>query len=534
RTNFSHKPPENDHVICKLCIHKEIKVTDSKNATNILKKHLLSKRHQANAEEFEKDELAFPYALMELAYITYKEQIQKSVVREGLFAFYLVKTGTPLKAMDSIRDSVQFSGMDRNFRSGRTKTTAVINVCLLKVAIDDMREELKAASSIAIHFDSTTIHNKKILLILAKFYVPTKGIVVKLLDVRNVLYETADNLCSHILEAVKHAQVDLAKIHILCADNTNTNFGGVTQVGYINVGNKIDEQLGRRCFRNGCLGHIVNKASETSIKEFEKFFSMEKITNQTRNFFHQRVIAAKDLQQVAKSQNLKLLPLKRFVITRWTSSHNTLISFKQNYSCLKTYFHETTANIEKEKRKKLMQELIDEKKPEPFQEKEDNETGQKGKEKEAVKLDNFFSEPINYAWVDMMEQIMAKFCKTAQSIQGPNITIMDGAKKVFNLHKFCQNYTETKSALAKSSLGSAIADLPVYQQTLLEDGLKTFLNTSSNYFDKWLGPFQKYKYANWALLENDVSVKEVKKFIDLCADHMLIILYEGTELNTTN
>lgn len=83
RTNFSHKPPENDHVICKLCIHKEIKVTDSKNATNILKKHLLSKRHQANAEEFEKDELAFPYALMELAYITYKEQIQKSVVREG-------------------------------------------------------------------------------------------------------------------------------------------------------------------------------------------------------------------------------------------------------------------------------------------------------------------------------------------------------------------------------------------------------------------------------------------------------------------
>lgn len=430
----------------------------------------------------------------------------------ALFAYSVVCTGTPLRATDKLKEVILRSGMDRNFRCARTKTAAIIKVCLLKLAIENMRECLSAATSIAIHYDSTTLRNKKVLVIVAKCFIPKRGVVVKLIDVRNVLKETAPILVDHILKAIKSANIDSAKIHIICADNTNTNFGGFAQEGYNNVGKLLDKEFNRTLFRNGCLGHIANNAFEASLKEIEPYFNMAKVTSKTRNFFHQKVLLFNELHDVAKKKEVALMPMLPFGPTRWTSAHNTLKSLKHNYTVFQTFFREKAAPSDKLKDDEKGQQS-DEKKKKDFP------------SKDVIQLDTFFTKKISFSWVELLEQFAGKFRVVGQSIQGPTATIMEGVSKMNDLFSYCQNSLQTKRDFLDSS---SLDELSEADLSDLERGIDKLLSKGSEYLKLWLGAFEVFKKFNWASLNCRISKEFIKVSIDELKDRNIAI-HEWTE-----
>lgn len=80
-TNFTCSA-QKDTAICKLCYNHELSITSS-NTFNALKQHIKTIKHRNNVKEFEKDELDFPYAFLNLEHQDYQKLIRKSAVREG-------------------------------------------------------------------------------------------------------------------------------------------------------------------------------------------------------------------------------------------------------------------------------------------------------------------------------------------------------------------------------------------------------------------------------------------------------------------
>ncbi|KAH9395157.1 hypothetical protein TYRP_005229, partial [Tyrophagus putrescentiae] len=328
---FFVKSPGATQAICKLCYSKILHISQAKNEWTILFQHFSTSQHKTNMDLFLKNKLEYSYTLLDLPFDDYAELIRQSAIREGTFAYTMVYTTTPIRNATAIAEAVRSSLMDRNYRQARTKATAVIKVCLLKVAISHMRSIFETAQSVAIHFDSTTINSKKILVITAKSYIPEKGIVTQIIDLQSVITETADDLAEHIMVAVRNAGINPINVHSLCADNANVNFGvtfnGKILVPYIqgqNAATKLEREMEHSLIDIGCFAHIFNNGYEKGYKAFESFFNMERIVFSTRNSFHQKVQPTEAFKKIAQEEQINLLKLKTLSFTRWASLYNAL------------------------------------------------------------------------------------------------------------------------------------------------------------------------------------------------------------------
>lgn len=76
--------------------------------------------------------------------------------------------------------------------------------------------------------------------------------------------ETSDIVTDYILEVLKKYRLD-TKVLGFCADNTNTNFGGMRRSGKNNIFTKLKSNLGgRELVGIGCAAHILNNAIQTA------------------------------------------------------------------------------------------------------------------------------------------------------------------------------------------------------------------------------------------------------------------------------
>ena len=80
---------------------------------------------------------------------------------------------------------------------------------------------------------------------------------MKLFEFGEVNGETAEILSQHVLDTLRSCNL-VDKVVCYCADNTNTNFGGVKRRGTVNVFTKLREELGRKILGIGCGAHIVH------------------------------------------------------------------------------------------------------------------------------------------------------------------------------------------------------------------------------------------------------------------------------------
>ena len=56
----------------------------------------------------------------------------------------------------------------------------------------------------------------------------------------------------------------VGKVIAFCADNSNTNFGGVRRLGRENVYHKLQQSLKRKIVGVGCAAHIIHNSIQTS------------------------------------------------------------------------------------------------------------------------------------------------------------------------------------------------------------------------------------------------------------------------------
>ncbi len=405
-----------------------------------------------------------------------------------------------------------FKQYDRNFECSRTKMHAIVNGPFLKMALSAMKHDLKNANSIAIHFDSTTMHNKRMLTIFAKAYIPSKGHIIRCIDLRPIIKEDHETLSKCIIDAITNASIDNEKVVALVSDNANTNLGGVNHALGDNVATYLQKKFNRNIIRYGCKGHIINNGFKESCKIIKPLFNMKKSVNMVYSYFNQKPIRRDELAQLKKSKGTpnekeqSFAFVRNFVETRWLSAYNSLHSLLPNFEILREYFAKKYRTACEEQAKKKSQE------------------NKKEKVDKLKLLNEFFSNNLNFVLVDVLEQISFHYFTAALKIQGNDITIMEGLQILDELYNFCrnQNFKSRNGIIEKRETKEKISKLTLEQVQTLKNGIDNFLETSAFYFENWLKPYGKFRNFQWALFADykrvGITENKIKETIEVLKD----------------
>lgn len=414
-------------------------------------------------------------------------------------------TGVPGLVMEKFNNVFQL--YDRNFTCSRSKLHAIVKGTFLKKAISVMEDDLKDVKSVAICFDSTTMRNTRMLTIFAKFYKPSVGHITRCIDLRPITNENHQTLSNCILDAVRNASIDTNKVSALISDNAPVNLGGVNHAFGDNVATRLQVQFGHELMRIGCQGHITNNALKKSFKQLNPLFNVKRAINKTFSYFNQKPIRRDELR---KLKGARVSFVKNFVPTRWLSAYNSLNSLLPNFEILRAYFSKKC-------------EIDDE------DELSDDEDEEK-KENTAQVLNEFYSDNLNFVWVDVLEQITYQYFLAAAKIQGADVTIMEGLSLLDELLKFCQNENRKSrnGILEKTATKEKMANLTTDQIQTLVNGIDAFLKTSADYIRNWLKPYEDFKNFEWILFPDvtrrGVFENQVLETIQILKDHGVLTI----------
>lgn len=116
-----------------------------------------------------------------------------------------------------------------------------LSLFLAPYAVQQVCKELEEAKYIFLMVDTSNHKNVKLVPILVRYFIPNKGIQVKVIEFQNISYKTAESLFQFDLECL--SKYDLKEKIAFCGDNCNSNFGGVARKGSNNVFSKLKSML---------------------------------------------------------------------------------------------------------------------------------------------------------------------------------------------------------------------------------------------------------------------------------------------------
>ncbi len=252
---------------------------------------------------------------------------------------------------------------DSNYSSSASKSAAICKGLFGTKAEQELRSDLEKVNHIAIAFDSSSIHNIKVLPLLAIFFHRRKGLQHRLLALVDLKQGgTADCTVWAIKKVLEIYRIS-HKISAIVADNCPTNFGSVDRQGPNNIFQQLTEEYnfikkfnsnfnnsifryGDKLIGVGCLAHIVNNALKNSVEklnfgeknlniflgQIHQFF-MHSSSNRINNIFQ---IRAQLGCEQAYSNNKP--PTKSYSKTRWLSTGPAIDAIINQWHLLDIYF----------------------------------------------------------------------------------------------------------------------------------------------------------------------------------------------------
>ena len=150
------------------------------------------------------------------------------------------------------------SNIAKNFASARTKTAAIITGVLSPYSVELLFRDLQKVSFVGMGIDSGNHGNMKMIPITVQYYDYRQGgIQIRLLDLLQTEDQKARTVTDSLTHVIKKSELE-EKLSSFCADNTNTNFGGINRREGNNVFTLLKETNNDQTIGIGCPTHIVH------------------------------------------------------------------------------------------------------------------------------------------------------------------------------------------------------------------------------------------------------------------------------------
>jgi hypothetical protein len=154
---------------------------------------------------------------------------QKLAATEGAWAYHTVNHNHSFRSTDCTSKLVQ-KCFEAKYGCARTKTEAIVSNVLAPFAAEELENDLQSVNYVTLFTDSSNHKSTKVFPILVRYFKPDAGVYVKILELTNLNGETAEIVSNYLTETITKHKLD-TKVVGLCADNTNSNFGGAARLG---------------------------------------------------------------------------------------------------------------------------------------------------------------------------------------------------------------------------------------------------------------------------------------------------------------
>ena len=182
--------------------------------------------------------------------------------KEATFAYHTATRGQSFRSFDCTpRVSKLF---EPKFSLGKTKCEAIVVKVIAPMCIEKLHQELDQINFVTVSIDASNVKEVKLVPIVVRYFSPESGVKMKLLEFKSVLGETAEILSEYLISDLDQTKLK-DKLIGFCADNCNTNFGGVNGRGHNIVFYKAKDNIKRDLIGIGCTIHIVHNCLQHAV-----------------------------------------------------------------------------------------------------------------------------------------------------------------------------------------------------------------------------------------------------------------------------
>ncbi|ODM87768.1 hypothetical protein Ocin01_18914 [Orchesella cincta] len=221
RSNLS-----DSEVYCKLCNHSFSIANSGRTQINNhinTEGHKKNERAQASSKQLNN---FFPN-------LKAKKEDLDLAAREGTIAYHTVLHDHSFNSV-SCTSKLLKSFYDQKFSCSKTKCERIVIKVLAPAAIEVVEKELANVNYINAAVDCSNHKNVKLMPVMIRYFTVPEGVKVRMIDIHSLPGETAEIITTAVLKTLKEFSLS-DKLIGICADNTNTNFGGVNRKGKVNL-----------------------------------------------------------------------------------------------------------------------------------------------------------------------------------------------------------------------------------------------------------------------------------------------------------
>lgn len=269
--------------------------------------------------------------------VYYSSKIDYKVSRyEGVWTYHNIKSNQSCNSSECASKIFRTCFEIYNFHCGRTKIQAIARNVFGPFAIDMLKTELSKVSYVSLLTDASTHGNTKMMPVLVRFFSPTKGAFVKMLDLTTQKGETS-KIISDLVKTTAQKNEIVDKLVAFCADNCPTNFGSADRGGNNNVYYHL-RQWRPSLLGMGCAANIVHNALKHASDLLP--IDIENIVVKIYSKFYRSTLQVEALKALCKDADVNYTQLLGYSSTRFLALASSVGSILKVFEPLKTYFLE--------------------------------------------------------------------------------------------------------------------------------------------------------------------------------------------------
>lgn len=255
---------------------------------------------------------------------------------EGVWAYHVIQSNHSFLSSDCASKLFRTVFEINKFHCGQTKCRAIAINVFAPYSRNVLKNDLAKSHYITVSTDASNHGNIKMMPVVVRYFVPTVGVKVKMLDFSSEKGETSEIITSMIMRAAEKNQIT-NKIVGFCGDNCPTNFGNSVRGGRNNVYYRL-KQSNPSLIGVGCSAHIVHNAMKHACLLLP--VNIEYIVVTIYSHFYINTVRVEALKSLCESIGTEYTKLLGYAKTRFLALGPAIGSILKLFEPLREYFLE--------------------------------------------------------------------------------------------------------------------------------------------------------------------------------------------------
>lgn len=253
---------------------------------------------------------------------------------EGTWAYHIINANHSFQSSDCASKIFRSCFQMKKFTCSQTKCQAIVLNVIAPQVRKMLIEELKTCNFVSVSVDASNHGSIKIFPVLVRYFIPTAGVCVKVLEVSSEDGETS-TIINDLIKKTAQKYDLMSKIVALCGDNAKANFGGQTRGGTNNVYYRMKQWL-PHLIGIGCVAHIVHNALKYACDVLP--FDVECVVVKIYSYFYIYTTHVTSLKEFCEVCGVEYLKLLGYAKTRFLALGPAIKRILHDYEALKMLF----------------------------------------------------------------------------------------------------------------------------------------------------------------------------------------------------